>query len=167
MTHFLITPLSAVEAHRHKAEHMVSFCAPGKGAEQPSGMDHHLILEFNDIDRPLSGLLEPQRHHVERYFETLTSWGRQTPVLLHCWMGISRSTAAALAGAALFDPAQDMTTLAKELRRLSPVATPNPLVIRHADEILGLSGRLVEAVHAIGRGAQAYEGVPFTLVHTP
>ncbi|MEM9734374.1 MAG: protein tyrosine phosphatase [Pseudomonadota bacterium] len=165
MTHFLITPLSAVESHRHQADHMVSFCAPGKADEQPGGMAHHLILEFNDIDRPIHGLLEPQRHHVERYFETLSAWGRETPVLLHCWMGISRSTAAALAGAALFDPAQDMAVLAQRLRGLSPIATPNPLLIAHADAILGLEGRLVEAVKAIGRGADAYEGIPFTLVH--
>lgn len=166
MSQFFITPLSAVELHRHRADHMVSFCAPGKASDQPSGMANHLILEFNDIDRPLADLLEPQPAHVAQYFDTLTQWGRETPVLLHCWMGISRSTAAALAGCALFNPEQDMDSLAQQLRALSPMATPNPLVIAHADDILNLDGRLVRAVKAIGRGQTAFEGKPFTMDRT-
>jgi predicted RNA-binding protein YlqC (UPF0109 family) len=32
-----------------------------------------------------------------------------------------------------------------------------------ADELLGREGRMIEAVRAIGRGADAFEGQPFTL----
>jgi predicted protein tyrosine phosphatase len=49
------------------------------------------------------------------------------------------------------------------LRRASPSATPNRLLVSHADAILKRDGRMVAAVNAIGRGAEAFEGEPFTL----
>jgi predicted protein tyrosine phosphatase len=49
------------------------------------------------------------------------------------------------------------------LRAASPHATPNRLIVRLADDLLGRKGRMVEAVTAIGRGADAWEGRVFTL----
>ena len=36
-----------------------------------------------------------------------------------------------------------------------------------ADEVLGRNGRMVEAVRSIGRGADAFEGTPFSLSVAP
>ena len=44
---------------------------------------------------------------------------------------------------------------------MSPTASPNRLMVRHADEILDRRGRMVAAIDAIGRGAEAYEGSVF------
>lgn len=41
---------------------------------------------------------------------------------------------------------------------LHGAATPNPLMVRLADEALGRSGRMARAVAGIGRGADAFEG---------
>ena len=43
------------------------------------------------------------------------------------------------------------------------MATPNPLMIKLADELLQLDGRLSKAIASIGRGAEASQGQPFVL----
>jgi predicted protein tyrosine phosphatase len=58
----------------------------------------------------------------------------------------------------------DEEDLAWQLRRLSPSASPNRLIVSHADAVLGRGGRMVAAVDAIGRGCEATEGVPFSFV---
>ena len=83
--------------------------------------------------------------------------------MIHCYAGISRSTASAYIIAAALAPQRDETELAKTLRRLSPSATPNPRLIAMADALLDRDGRMVEAIQAIGRGADAFEGVPVRL----
>ena len=84
-------------------------------------------------------------------------------LVVHCHAGISRSTAAAYVIACARRPDLDEGHLADELRRLSPSATPNPLIVAHGDAALGREGRMVEAIRRIGRGAEAFEGVPFRL----
>src|SRR5690606_12006237 len=87
----------------------------------------------------------------------------QHALVVHCYAGISRSTAAAYALAAALQPERDEAELAEELRRLAPSATPNPLLIAHADYLLGRNGRMSRAIKRIGRGADAREGIPFRL----
>ncbi len=60
-------------------------------------------------------------------------------------------------------PERDEAEIAAALRAASPSATPNPRLVAIADGLLGRSGRMVAAIAAIGRGAEAFEGVPFTL----
>ena len=85
------------------------------------------------------------------------------PVVVHCYAGISRSTAAAYVSVCALDPGRDETELAVLLRERSPSATPNRRIVEIADALLGRSGRMVRAIEAIGRGADAFEGVPFRL----
>ena len=65
--------------------------------------------------------------------------------------------------AAALDPGRDEAQLAQTLRRLSPSATPNPRLVAIANALLGRQGRMVSAIAAIGRGADAFEGTPFCL----
>ena len=44
-----------------------------------------------------------------------------------------------------------------------PSATPSPRFVALADDLLGRRGRMVDAIRAIGRGAEAMEGTPFML----
>jgi predicted protein tyrosine phosphatase len=53
--------------------------------------------------------------------------------------------------------------IARELRRVSPTATPNRRLVAIADDRLGRDGRMSAAIAAIGRGADCYEGAPFAL----
>jgi predicted protein tyrosine phosphatase len=57
---------------------------------------------------------------------------------------------------------EDEAEIAWTLRRMAPTASPNRLIVKHADQILGRRGRMIAAVEAIGRGAHAYEGSVFS-----
>jgi predicted protein tyrosine phosphatase len=60
-------------------------------------------------------------------------------------------------------PERSEDDIARALRQASPIATPNRRIVAVADEILGRRGRMVDAVERIGRGREAFEGVPFRL----
>ena len=122
----------------------------------------HLQLTFHDIAEPLEGLTEPRRDHVEEIIKFLSTWQPPAGLLIHCWAGISRSTAAAFTALCVLNPDEDEAEIAWELRRMAPTASPNPLMVRHADDILGRNGRMISAVEAIGRGAHAHEGTVFS-----
>lgn len=83
--------------------------------------------------------------------------------MIHCFAGISRSTAAAFISACALAPQANEGAIARSLRAAAPSATPNARLVALADELLGREGRMIEAVRAIGRGADAFEGQPFTL----
>jgi predicted protein tyrosine phosphatase len=82
---------------------------------------------------------------------------------MHCYMGISRSTASAYAGVCALNPRRDEASIAQSLRRASPTATPNIRIVTLADRLLGRDGRMVAAIETIGRGIMAEEAAPFRL----
>ncbi len=121
----------------------------------------HLKLTMHDIAMPVDGMKPPGFEQVEELIAFIKDWDRQKPMLVHCWAGISRSTASAFIAQCILNPEKPETTLAGELRALSASATPNPLIIAHADTILGRDGRMTAAIGEIGRGANAFEGNVF------
>jgi predicted protein tyrosine phosphatase len=131
--------------------------------DTPAGVDpeHHLRLSFHDIAAPIAGHVAPDASHVRRLIDFARGWDRASPMLIHCFAGISRSTAACYAVACALQPHVDETRIALALRAASPSATPNPRIVALADAALGRDGRMVAAARAIGRGADAYEGAPF------
>ena len=86
----------------------------------------------------------------------------QRPMLIHCWAGISRSSAAAFAMVCDRNPGFERD-VATELRRRAPAVTPNRLMVALADDLLQRDGRMIAAIEAIGRGAEAAEGEPYQL----
>lgn len=121
----------------------------------------HLQMTFHDIAEPLDGFTAPRREDVETILDFVSTWQPPASLLIHCWAGISRSTAAAFSAMCALNPGHDEAEIAWTLRRISPTASPNRLMVRHADDLLGRRGRMIAAVEAIGRGAQAYEGSVF------
>jgi predicted protein tyrosine phosphatase len=83
--------------------------------------------------------------------------------VMHCYAGISRSTAGAYVAACALNPRRDEATIARALRLASPTATPNCYFVALADQALGRGGRMTAAIEEIGRGAVAFEGDPFRL----
>lgn len=155
-------------AASHKVSHVVSLLAPETPHRSFDGIgrDRHLKLSFHDIASDADGLTPPQARDGERLIRFLRGWNRSSPMLIHCWAGISRSTATAYAAMCLFRPEADEQELAFELRHASPSATPNRLIVSLADGILGRQGRMVQAIERIGRGAEAAEGTPFVVEMT-
>ena len=144
---------------------MVSLLGPDTPHRTFTGVaaDRHLQFTFHDIVEPMDGFTAPRAEDAETLVDFLKGWDRSDPMLIHCWAGISRSTAAAFTALCMLRPEMAEERIAKELRRASPSATPNRLIVSHADKVLGREGRMVAAVDRIGRGADAFEGVPFTL----
>jgi len=167
MPRIIVGPLHRVQAlvDEHGARHVVTLLAPNTPHDPPTGVDaeRHLKLYFHDIVQAMDGHVPPSAADAERLIAFLESWDRADPMLIHCWAGISRSTAAAYTALCLFRPGADEEELAFELRAASPSATPNRLIVSLADAVLGREGRMVKAIEKIGRGADAFEGTPFVL----
>ncbi|WP_373505776.1 tyrosine phosphatase family protein [Aestuariivirga sp.] len=163
----IVGPLSKVQPliDEHGVSHVVTLLAPDTPHPAPQGVhqDRHLKLYFHDIVQAMEGHTPPRAADAEKLIAFLEGWERTNPMLIHCWAGISRSTAAAYTALCLFRPRADEEELAWELRKASPSATPNRLIVSLADDVLGREGRMVRAIEKIGRGADAFEGTPFVL----
>jgi len=85
------------------------------------------------------------------------------PLVVHCYAGISRSTAGAFIAACALNPQRDERAIARLIREASPTAMPNLRLVALADALLGRKGRMIKAVDSLGPGLSAYEGVPFRL----
>lgn len=162
-----VCPLSKVgeTVARAGAVRLVSLLTAGTELERPAAIapENHLLLAMNDIAEAQAGMTLPGEAHVRRLLDFANEWDRAQPLVIHCYAGISRSTASAYIVASALAPQRDEVELAKELRWLSPSATPNPRLIAVADAMLGRDGRMISAIKAIGRGADAFEGTPFAL----
>jgi predicted protein tyrosine phosphatase len=142
---------------------MVTLMGTGAKLERPAAIapERHLFIGVSDIVEPMEGHVLAGAEHIEQLLAFVRAWGRESPLVFHCWAGISRSTAAAYIAALV--PERDEAELARSLRRASPTATPNARFVALADDLLGRRGRMVDAIRAIGRGAEAMEGAPFML----
>ena len=125
--------------------------------------DNHLFLGFNDIVEPTEGLLPPGEDDVRHFMDFVNNWDQSAPMIVHCWAGVSRSTAGAMIATCLLRPELDEELVACTIRQRSPEATPNIRLVEFADALLGRKGRMVKAVQGIGRGAHCFEGSVFSL----
>jgi hypothetical protein len=82
----------------------------------------------------------------------LDRWDRKQPLVIHCFAGISRSTAAAFISACALSPKSDEAAIAMRLRSASRTASPNPRLVALADDFLGRHGRMKAAIAKIGYG---------------
>lgn len=149
----------------HSAKSVISILGPETPHRDFVGIERaqHLRLTFNDINAHTEGLISPQASDALRLVEFIRNWKQVEPLLIHCWAGISRSTASAFTALCVLRPDVNELELAQELRTASPSATPNHMITQQVDLILGRDGRMLKAVESIGRGANAFEGKPFVL----
>ena len=167
MTYLVVSSLAELPATvaAHGARDLITLINVNTVVERPAEVaaERHLFLGMNDIVAELDGMVAPAETHLNELLAFGARWDRQTPLAIHCWAGISRSTAAAYILAFAINPDLDEAALANELRRRAPSATPNARLVALADEKLGRGGRMVAAIKAIGRGADAFAGTPFVL----
>jgi predicted protein tyrosine phosphatase len=148
-----------------RASHVVTLLKDRHLVARPQTIlaERHLILGMDDIFEPTEGYVCPAEEHISELIDFVTGWDRSAPLVMHCWAGISRSTAGALISACALNPARDEASIARLIRDASPTAAPNRRLIALADQMLGRKGRMIAAVEAIGPGSGAYEGHPFRL----
>ena len=159
-----VGPLEQVIAAR-RPSHLITLLDPATLIDTPSGIapERHLRLGVNDICEPMEGLVLPDEACGAKILEFGRTWDESAPMVVHCWAGISRSTAAAFIAACALRPDRKEDDIARALRQASPIATPNRRLVAVADEILGRHGGMTEAIERIGRGQEASEGEPFRL----
>ncbi|KQT88287.1 hypothetical protein [Aurantimonas sp. Leaf443] len=167
MTYLVVSSLADLPAtvETHGALDIVTLINADTVVNRPASVaaERHLFIGVNDIAEPMEGMTAPGVEHLDRLLAFGERWDRERPLVVHCWAGISRSTAAAYILALAINPELDEMALAQELRQRSPSATPNPRLVSLADEKLGREGRMVAAIRSIGRGADAFSGTPFVL----
>jgi predicted protein tyrosine phosphatase len=149
----------------HRARHVVSLLKDGDKVFRPEGVgaDDHLWLSMDDIANEIEGMVPPGEQHVAKLIEFLPRWDRKSPLVVHCFAGISRSSAAAFIAACNAEPKMDEREIARRIRAASPTASPNPRLVALADRHLGRNGRMVKAIAEIGTGHLAYEAEPYLL----
>jgi predicted protein tyrosine phosphatase len=167
MSSIIVCGLSKAQAQidLNGARSVIGILSPETVHPDYTGVEpaRHLRLSFSDINEPTEGLVHATEHDAQKLVRFITEWDRKAPMVVHCWAGISRSTATAFAAMCMLNPDTDEMELAQRLRAASPSATPNRLITAKVDELLGRNGRMSRAVESIGRGADAFEGTPFVL----
>jgi predicted protein tyrosine phosphatase len=162
-----VCPLSAMPdiVARSQASHLLTWLQDEIVVETPPLIlpERHIRFHIHDISAPLAGCALPGPEHIEQLIEFARDWDGQGPIVVHCWAGISRSTAAAYTALCAINPAASEQLIAVRLRQASPTAYPNRLMIRLADTALGRNGRMVAAIESIGRGVIASEAQPFSI----
>lgn len=163
----LVGPMHEVSSlcETHRPSHLVSWLSPPAAEPEiagPFAPDRRLLLVSHDVSEITEGLKAPTSADLSRLLDFARGWDAGRPMLVHCWAGVSRSTAAAYVIACARSDRSEQE-IARALRRASPGATPNPLIVRLADKLLGRGGRMSAAIAEIGRGAEVSLGAAFEL----
>ena len=147
------------------ARHIVTLMKDVAMVRRPQTIEeaNHLLLDMDDIVTAMDGYMPPNEQHVGKLIDFVTAWDRSAPIVVHCYAGISRSTAGAFITACALNPTRDEASIARAIRSFSPTAQPNIRLVSLADDLLGRRGRMTNAVRAMGPGLAAYEGHPFRL----
>ncbi|HEY1632217.1 MAG TPA: hypothetical protein VGF56_12950 [Rhizomicrobium sp.] len=158
----LVTPLSGIHnaISGYRPSHMITLLSPEHMIDTPEGIDaaRHLRIGMNDVAEAADAEKPPSERHVDDILAFGRAWDAKSPLLIHCWAGVSRSMAAAFI--LLNDrlgPGHEHD-IAQAMRRRAPHAYPNPLMVKLADNALGRDGRMVAAAQTIGRGVIVDEG---------
>jgi predicted protein tyrosine phosphatase len=163
--HVCSLALIAETVDKTGARSLLTLLSPGTEVDRPTPIraERHLYLAVSDIVEPMEGHVLPDATHLDELLAFVRAWDRAEPMLIHCFAGVSRSTAAAYIAACALAPERDELAIARALRAASRTASPNTHLVALADDALGRRGRMNEAIAEIGRGRACSEGEPFTL----
>lgn len=163
-----ICPLSQLDALIAEVQpsHVMTLLSPDTMVDTPAGLGDglHLKLAVNDIAAPREGLIAPDESHIAQMLDFVDSWTHEAPMIIHCWAGISRSTAAAFIALCHLNRWEGHETAAARLmRQQARHAQPNRRLVTLADQLMGRQGRMISAVESMGPGEIEFEGLTFTM----
>ena len=150
-----ICGLSELGDHGQRAvTHVLSILDPE--VPDPADFDaydshHRMTLRFHDAIEPDGAVQLPTPEHVDAILAFGQALHEPAPrddlhLLVHCHMGISRSTAAMAMLLAQADPHEDEDAILGRILATREKAWPNSRMIGFADARLGRNGRLTAAV---------------------
>jgi predicted protein tyrosine phosphatase len=147
------------------ASHVLTVMAKVDQVQRPVSVlpANHLKVQVDDITEAMEGFVAPSETHIEQVLNFVRGWDRGAPLVVHCYAGISRSTASAFAAVCALNPHRDEIAIARLIRAASPIAAPNRLIVSLADKALGREGRMLRALDEMGPGALTTEGKPFRI----
>ena len=89
----IVCPLHEVadQLAQSKPARIVTLLSPDQDAPAASAGLPRLVLRFHDIGEPRDGLIAPDRAMIADLVAFAAAWDEPEPLLLHCWMGVSRS----------------------------------------------------------------------------
>jgi predicted protein tyrosine phosphatase len=147
------------------ASHVLTVMANVDQVPRPASVlpANHLKVQVDDITEQIEGFVAPSQTHIEQVLQFVRSWDRNAPMVVHCYAGISRSTASAFAAVCALNPHRDEIAIARQIRSASPIASPNRLIVSLADKALGREGRMLRALDQMGPGSLMVEGKPFRI----
>lgn len=147
------------------ASHVLTVMANVDQVQRPESVlpTNHLKIQMDDITEPIEGFVAPSDFHIAQVLNFVRGWDRNAPMVVHCYAGISRSTASAFAAACMLNPDRDEMSIARQIRAASPIASPNRLIVSLADQALGREGRMLRALDEMGPGSMLVEGRPFRI----
>jgi predicted protein tyrosine phosphatase len=145
------------------ASHVLTVMANVAQVQRPESVleANHLRVQMDDITEHMDGFLAPSDSHIEQVLNFVRGWDRNAALVIHCYAGISRSTASAFAAACMLNPHRDEISIARQIRAASAIASPNRLIVSLADRALGREGRMLRALDEMGPGSMLVEGRPF------
>jgi predicted protein tyrosine phosphatase len=163
MIHVCSLAALAETVHATGASHVLTVMANVNQVQRPASVleANHLKVSMDDITEQMDGFVAPSDNHIEQVLNFVRSWDRGAPLVVHCYAGISRSTASAFAAACMLNPHRDEISIARQIRAASPIAQPNRLIVSLADKALGREGRMLRALDEMGPGNMMIEGRPF------
>src|SRR5712691_3155518 len=147
------------------ASHVLTVMAKIEQVQRPDSVlpANHLKVAMDDITEPMDGFVAPSEAHIAQVLDFVRGWDRSAPLVIHCYAGVSRSTASAFAAACALNPHLDEMTIARQIRAASPIASPNRLIVSLADKALGRDGRMLRALDDIGPASMMVEGKPLCI----
>src|ERR1700750_2412837 len=147
------------------ASHVLTVMANVEQVARPVSVlpANHLKVSMDDITEEMDGFVAPSEAHIDQVLNFVRGWDRAAPLVVHCYAGISRSTASAFAAVCALNPHRDEISIARQIRAASPIASPNRLIVSLADKALGRDGRMLRALDEMGPGNMLVEGRPFRL----
>ncbi len=181
--HLVVCSLAAVSemVAATKASALISVLHPELIPDTPKTIapDQHFKLAIDDIEAPHEGLQHAELKHIDALCQFADTWHAKTTnhetssdltcdtsqgsLIVHCYAGISRSTAAAFVVLCALNPKVDELTIAKYMRNCSATAAPNRLIVSLGDEVLGRKGRMTKAIRSIDRSLSYEPTHPFAL----
>jgi predicted protein tyrosine phosphatase len=147
------------------ASHILTVMANVDQVQRPASVlpANHLRVQMDDITEQIDGFVAPSDKHIAQVLNFVRGWDRSAPLVVHCYAGISRSTASAFAAVCALNPHRDEIAIARQIRKASPIAQPNRLIVSLADKALGRDGRMLRALDQMGPGTLTNVGEPFRI----